>query len=120
MSTTIDDRLGKLILLLSSPHDGEVTAAARAISRVLQGNGRSWYDLARRLGAALEEPAPSGPPPAANWRTTARWCASQVNHLSKRERDFLDSLLGWHGVPSAKQLAWLASIRRNVERRYPK
>ncbi|MBX3492152.1 MAG: hypothetical protein KF899_04275 [Parvibaculum sp.] len=44
--------LGKLVLLLSSSHDGEVINAARAIGRSLQASGSDWHELADRLSGA--------------------------------------------------------------------
>lgn len=44
--------LGKLVLLLSSSHDGEVINAARAIGRSLQASGSDWHELAERLNGA--------------------------------------------------------------------
>lgn len=38
-----------MILLLSSPQDGEVVAAARAIGRALKADGKDWHWLADRL-----------------------------------------------------------------------
>jgi hypothetical protein len=52
-------RLGKLLLLLSSAHDGERAAAAAAISRALQACGRDWHDL---VGQLFTAPPPSPPP----------------------------------------------------------
>lgn len=46
---TITPLLGKLLPLLGSNHDGEVVAAARAISRVLQRAGHGWHDLTNAL-----------------------------------------------------------------------
>src|SRR5262249_10195629 len=97
MSVTTDLRLEKLILLLSSTCDGEVTAAARAIDRVLRSNGQDWHDVAKCWHAGK-------PPPGANWRTIVRWCLSRSDCLTAREHAFLNSLLNWHSTPSAKQL----------------
>lgn len=45
-----EEKLQKLIKLLSSPNDGEVVAAARAILRQLQAEGSDIHDLADRVG----------------------------------------------------------------------
>jgi hypothetical protein len=44
-----DDRLRKLVLMLSSDQPGEVAAAAKAIDRVLKVEGRDWNWLAAKL-----------------------------------------------------------------------
>jgi hypothetical protein len=38
-------RVSKLVLMLSSSHDGEIVSAARAISRMLKSSGTNWHDL---------------------------------------------------------------------------
>jgi hypothetical protein len=49
------DRLAKVLGLLSSDHDGEVTAAARQAERLRRQAGVSWPDvLAPDLGLTLE------------------------------------------------------------------
>ena len=47
-------RLCKLLALLSSEHDGEIVAAARAIGRMLGNAGLSWHDLANVLTGSAE------------------------------------------------------------------
>jgi Mg2+ and Co2+ transporter CorA len=55
------DKLGKLILMLSSPNDGEAVAAVRAIERTLRNTGHDWHALAviisgtHELTAAMNE-----------------------------------------------------------------
>src|SRR3982074_3038044 len=44
-----DDRLRKLVLMLSSDQPGEVAAAAKAIDRTLKVQGRDWNWLAAKL-----------------------------------------------------------------------
>jgi hypothetical protein len=43
------DKIGKLIKMLSSPNDGEVVAAARAIMRALEAEGADIHELAERV-----------------------------------------------------------------------
>src|SRR5215207_6090974 len=47
-------RLSKLLALLSSDHDGEVLAAARAIRRTLGRAGLSLHDLAAAITASAK------------------------------------------------------------------
>ena len=62
----IAPQLGKLVLLLSSSHDGEIVAAARAIDRVLRANGRDWHDFAQALCSADQR----------DWQDTLAFCAA--------------------------------------------
>jgi hypothetical protein len=100
----VTERLGKLLLMLSSPNDGEVMAAARAIDRVLKAQRRDWHDLVRALF-----------PHAPQWRADAEWCAGRAEFLSDWEKGFLTSLLGSRGTPTPRQLACLASIKQLIE-----
>ncbi len=51
--TLIAPRLCKLLLMLSSPHDGEVVAAARAIAAALNNAGHDWHDLVKGLNLSV-------------------------------------------------------------------
>jgi hypothetical protein len=42
-------KLCKLVLMLSSTHDGEVVAAARAIERELKADGQDWHWLVKKI-----------------------------------------------------------------------
>ena len=59
LSPALRERLGKLLLMLSSNHAGEQAAAAAAIGKALQNAGCSWHDLVGQLFA--EPPSPSPP-----------------------------------------------------------
>jgi hypothetical protein len=93
-------QLGKLVLLLSSSHDGEVVAAARAIDRVLKSNGRDWHDLAQALC----------PPDRSDWQRMAHYCHRRRHQLGSWEAEFIRSMLHWPREPSEKQQDLLASI----------
>jgi hypothetical protein len=114
------DKLKSLIPMLSSPLDGEVVAAARAIERTLKRFGCDWHDLVSVIGpAAAPQPAPK---PEFNdinktrftdapWRETAKFCMEREDDLSPREYEFVDNLLtSWRGRLTEKQAKWLASI----------
>lgn len=50
-------------MLLSSDKDGEVVAAARAISNLLQKENKTWHDLAEKItGKAVTVPKAKSPP----------------------------------------------------------
>ena len=55
----VRDKLGKLLPMLSSDHDGERVGAVAAIERVLKSNNCDWHDLAASIGT----PAPAREPP---------------------------------------------------------
>jgi hypothetical protein len=63
-------QLSKLVLLLSSNHDGEVIAAARAIDRVLKSSRLDWHDLAQAI--CLPLPAVLHPCDDRDWARPAR------------------------------------------------
>ena len=84
-------RLSKLLALLSSDHDGEVLAAARAIRRTLGSAGLSWHDLA----AAITASAKGGQLAHPSWSCMSRQHRLQtldrllaVGRLSAWERAF--------------------------------
>jgi hypothetical protein len=52
----IAPRLRKLLLMLSSSHDGEVVAAARKIERLLHDGSHDWHDLAEALFPSETQP----------------------------------------------------------------
>ena len=134
--TAIKGRLSKLVPMLSSNQPGEVVAAAEAISRALKGVGADWHDLTRELTG----PAQSAPPRghrtrtdsgaadsgagrsgadnsgADTWRAMFAYCQGRPECLSTREQDFMNTLEGWRGMPTEKQLSWLTSIHRRVRR----
>ena len=49
LSSEVRDKLGKLLPILSSEHNGERVGAVAAIQRVLKNNDRDWHDLAAYL-----------------------------------------------------------------------
>jgi hypothetical protein len=120
MIDRIAERLVKLLLMLSSNHDGEVVAAARAIGRTLKDAGADWHDFATRLlvpakahvreyGARNDD---------TNWREMREFCLQHPERLSQREREFIDSLGRWRGKLTEKQHAWLAAIDKRLRRRH--
>jgi hypothetical protein len=59
LSPEIRERLGKLLPLLASNHDGERIGAVAAIERVLKAANLDWHDLT----GAITGVAPPPPPP---------------------------------------------------------
>ena len=110
-------RLGQLILLLASPHDGEKVAACGAIVRTLGSAGLDLHalaDVVRRATAGERPPDPpdEGPSP----QEDAAWCLRVgAAVLTARERKFLQDIARARFTLSAKQQAWLDSIVERVE-----
>lgn len=56
-------RLSKLLPMLSSDKEGEIVAAAGAITRTLTSAGFDWHDLTNRLSMPTPQQEVSPPPP---------------------------------------------------------
>jgi hypothetical protein len=119
--------LAKLILMLSSPHDPEVVAAARAIARVLKANGEDWHDLVAKLDRpprqtrakavrATERTMKPAPPPLPEEVLKIRNAARQIMDvrgeatLSGREQQFLSSMTTLRYPPTERQIKWLKDL----------
>jgi hypothetical protein len=50
-----DEKLAKLVRMLSSSNDAEVLASARALQRTLSAEGRDIHDLADRVSGKISE-----------------------------------------------------------------
>jgi hypothetical protein len=115
----IADRLGKLLRLLTSTHDGEVIAAARGIVRVLSNAGLDIHTLAKAVesnGVNNREAAHASLP---SWHDIACECEANQDKLSERERTFVSDMVRWTvlgGEPTEKQQKWLRSIYVRVQR----
>jgi hypothetical protein len=138
----IADKLGKLLRLLSSNHDGEVIAAARGIERTLKSAGLDIHVLADgvitdkkfteadakeiyqrgvadgRHAAQQQQPAwhDVGDP---SWHAIACECAHSGRLRDQKEKDFVADMMRWtvHGTePTEKQAKWLRSIYVRVRR----
>jgi hypothetical protein len=82
-------RIANLILRLSSPFDGEVVAAARALDRALRSTGRDWHELVDVLTRPVLEPPPARPPALYE---IAIWL-SDCGRLNAWECEFIPSVL---------------------------
>ena len=130
-SPELAERLGKLTLLLSSTHEGEIAAAARAIGKVLETAGADWHTYAEAVAMGFRAPqaappAPSStprrsrppkpsPPPTRAPRTRWQAAAMEVlrvalDRLTKAENQFLTGQLDWVGDPTPAQQRWLRAI----------
>ncbi len=107
--TPIAPRLGKLLPMLPSLHDGEVVAAARAIQSTLHDAGYDWHDLVQALF-----PPPVSASADSDWRDDVARCAENMDYFDNRDRDFLRSMAHWRGQPSQKQRDRLAALADRV------
>ena len=124
LSPAVREKLGKLMPLLSSNHDGERVGAVAAIERVLKSNGFDWHDL---TGLITAPPAAAPPPRPAD--TEDDIGMSMLNHelvslvealraarrFTARSEEFLDGLLERAGRSdvvhlSPKQKRWLEDL----------
>src|SRR5687768_1782278 len=112
LTPQIGARLGRLILLLSSPHDGEKVAACGAIVRTLGSAGLDLHALADFVrSAAAGGTPPISPIEDTSPRGKAAWCLRVgAAMLKARERDFLADIARARYPLSAKQSAWLEAI----------
>lgn len=124
-------RLGLVLAMLTSPHDGEALAAARMACKLLDRHGWRPEDLAAAPAGAQQQPPrdpprehrPPPPPPEPEPEVAevleagvfADWLLHFAVGLTDRETAFLADLSakGW-GRASDKQAAWLRSIARKV------
>jgi hypothetical protein len=111
--TPVAPRLGKMLLTLSSPHDGEVVAAVRAIERALRGAGHDWHDLVQTL---FPSPAQPDAVDLSSDKSTVSWCFHRRNLLSPRDCRFIEDLTDWHKPLSPAQRTWLHDIVAKLER----
>ena len=97
----VREKLGKLVLMLSTNHDGERIGAVTAIDGLLRKAGCDWHDLAGMIVAP--SPAAATPPPPPSQTDSEHVPADElialVETLRARRRfdrnseEFLDSLL---------------------------
>jgi hypothetical protein len=103
----VREKLGKVLPLLSSNHEGERIGAVAAIERILKAAGFDWHDFTGWMTAASPSPPPQYEPPPRRQASNdgelvfvdsdkvierieeMRACCS----FSARSEEFLDSLL---------------------------
>src|SRR5262245_8641080 len=82
ISPAVRARLRRLVLMLSSAHDGEIIAAAAAIGRTLAAAGLDWHALADTVTAAPPADGSARPPDGASrCRRQATWCLRHGDRL---------------------------------------
>jgi hypothetical protein len=110
-----NNKLAKLVRLLSSDKDGEVLAAASAIKRTLAAEGSDIHALADTLCRPQPQRGPRHEDDN-DWHSIS--CECQAHGLSQREQNFVADMIAWtaRATPTDKQQAWLLSIHRRVRR----
>jgi hypothetical protein len=104
----IAPKLSKMLLMLSSNYDGDVVAAARAITKILQGAGSDWHDLVAAMLAPVAHLEVR--------RDVVQWRLSRRFFLSPRDRGFLENVARQLKPLSPKQEKWLRDIVGKLER----
>jgi hypothetical protein len=145
LAMTIDpvaEKLGKLLKLLSSPREGEVLNAARAILRTLEAAGADIHELAARVEsgklskadmreiydagfqdgnqAAEQTRGDDFHNVSPSWHDMAVECRDRDNgRLTPREREFVEDMVRWTArrEPSEKQGKWLHILYVRVGKR---
>ena len=133
--TTKEEKLGKLLRLLSSEHDGEMLATVQTLRRALQGAGGDFHTLAETIdksGAiseaamrklydagfeagqrATESTGFHNMDTAPSWHKIACHCRDQRKARDEREQKFVEDMCRrtvHGGKLSEKQQSWLRKI----------
>jgi hypothetical protein len=136
-----EEKLSKLIRMLSSPNDGEVVAAVRAILRTLRAEGTDIHELAERVeGRKLSQAemkiiydkafqdGKSAAAAASGFSLVdvptfySMACEIQAkanDRLSPKEQGFIEDMVRWcaRREPSGKQAKWLHALYCKIGRR---
>jgi hypothetical protein len=133
------DKITKLIKMLTSPNDGEIVAATRALMRTLESEGHDIHDLAKRIESggggispadrariyeqerqrarqeAQREAEAAGP---SYYQMACEIQRKANGRLRENEQTFVADMVRWcaRREPSEKQAKWLDSIFCRVGR----
>lgn len=118
-------RLIALLRLCASDATGEQAAAAQGIARMAQAHLWRWeavipsregaiarlkHEAARAAQAAALARTKVFNPLPSHATQAAEILEGELIGLSARDRDFLESMVGWRGRPTERQGLWLASL----------
>ncbi len=95
------DRLGKVLGLLGSEHDGERAAAAAKAHAMLVAAGVTWADLAKAVVKRPERKMPE----MGTWRQTCRDCLMHQKDLRAWEKTFLADLPKFQRISTKQRYA---------------
>ncbi len=125
------DRLGKLLGMLGSEHDGERAAAGLKADQLIRDRGTSWSALIDNLKVSNRPPEKAWTPPRPQWspwpepvtplrkhQRDARECACWSHLLNEWERGFIADMAQSRSI-STKQADKLAVILAKVRRLRP-
>jgi hypothetical protein len=116
LDASVAKRIGRLLGMLGSDHDGEVLNAVGMLKKLFCTEKLSFSDLAfvveNSAGAEIRRKFydADGAP---NWHEIALFCQRNSDRLeSAKERMFVDQMAGWTvgRAPTEKQASWLESI----------
>ena len=127
----VKERLGKLMLMLGAPSDGERAAAAGMITTLLKEHGLDWHDIIGAMGeptASSRNSPPPPPPPRGNANPgymdseelRALIHTIERSPLNTRARQFLAGMrdradLYGEVFFSDKQWTWFQDLRKRAE-----
>jgi hypothetical protein len=125
LKPSAQDKLGKLLRLLSSDKDGEVLAATAAIKRTLATEGLDIHGLADALcRPALRAEAKAQRAPNTDrtgnedtdWHSVACECEAYGAFPNLREQKFVTDMVAWtqRATPTERQKDWLLIILNKV------
>jgi hypothetical protein len=106
------ERLIRLLGMLGSAYDGEVTNAGRIADRLVRAAGLTWPDL---IPPALESPSPD-PLRAVlrdwpeRWRDAVQVCLEAEARLADWDRRFIHTIAAYQHRPSPRQIDILQTI----------
>lgn len=124
----LHQRLSKMMLLLSSNHDGEIIAAVHAIDRVLKENNLDWHYLADRIVSVRKltdttkkytsDEYPSLPEEFGTWSELVDFVYNRKDLLMMKEARFVTDIYfkpKFRMNPTPKQSSWLLSLYKKVK-----
>jgi hypothetical protein len=107
------DRLGKLLGMLGSDHDGEVTAAARKANEMVRNAGMTWTEI---LAPSPALPSPKYDVADGDIVGACRFCLRWPEAITDWEEGFLSSLLVRRRPLSEKQ--WKERVEKFASAAY--
>lgn len=99
------ERLGKLLGMLGSDHDGERASAALMANKLVLEQGMTWPEILEPLKAACA--AARSPLPH---RRDALACLGHPHLWSEKEAEFLANMSRRFRPPTPAQAQWLADL----------
>jgi hypothetical protein len=113
-------RLGRLLGMLGSDHDGEVINAAKLADQMVRKHGLTWEAII----APTPEPEHIADPRQSDllhgwpthWAAAVAYCSTNSDALNERSNAFILQLAGYSRLPSDAQLRWLRNCVEHLMR----